>query len=66
MLKSILVGFLFASTLITWWNAYDIEVAKKEIEALNKRLDEKTLLCKQVHTIQSKLNTVIECMEINK
>lgn len=37
-----------------------------EIEALNKRLDDKQLLCKQVHTIKSKHNYVIECSGVLK
>ena len=36
------------------------------IDALNNRIDDKQLLCKQVHEIKSKLNHVLECMEINK
>ena len=36
-----------------------------ELEVINKRLDNKNLLCKQVYTIKSKLNTVLECQEIN-
>jgi hypothetical protein len=37
-----------------------------EIEALKSRVNDKQLLCKQVHEIKSKLNHVLECMEINK
>ena len=37
-----------------------------EIEAIQDRLDEKNLLCKQVYTIKTKLNVVMECMELSK
>lgn len=37
-----------------------------EREALNKRLDESNLLCKQLHKIESKHNYVLSCNGVLK
>lgn len=36
-----------------------------ELEAINKRLDEKHLLCLKAYEIQSKHNLVLKCDEVN-
>ena len=49
---------LWAIIILLCFNGY---MGFIELQAIQSKLDGKTLLCKQVYTIQSKLNYVLEC-----
>ena len=63
-MKELTVFFLLVLSAGGMVSALSIIELRDEIQALNKRLDDKTLLCIKTGEIKSRHNIVLDCSEV--